>query len=151
VAEAVWSTDLRLLVTVGHGVDPAALGPVPRGVRLQTWVPQAAVLPRCSAVVSHGGSGTLLATAALGLPQVVLPQAADQFRNAAGLVRAGAGLALHPDDASAEAIADAARAVLDRADLHEGARRVGDEIAAMPGPGAVVDRLEALVTTATTA
>jgi UDP:flavonoid glycosyltransferase YjiC (YdhE family) len=151
VAEAVWSTDLRLLVTVGHGVDPAALGPVPRGVRLQTWVPQAAVLPLCSAVVSHGGSGTLLATAALGLPQVVLPQAADQFRNAAGLVRAGAGLALHPDDASAEAIADAARAVLDRADLHEGARRVGDEIAAMPGPGAVVDRLEALVTTATTA
>jgi MGT family glycosyltransferase len=151
VAEAVWSTALRLLVTVGHGVDPAALGPVPRGVRLQTWVPQAAVLPLCSAVVSHGGSGTLLATAALGLPQVVLPQAADQFRNAAGLVRAGAGLALHPDDASAEAIADAARAVLDRADLHEGARRVGDEIAAMPGPGAVVDRLEALVTTATTA
>jgi UDP:flavonoid glycosyltransferase YjiC (YdhE family) len=144
VAEAVWSMDVRLLVTVGHGVDPAALGPVPRGVRLQTWVPQAEVLPLCSAVVSHGGSGTLLATAALGLPQVVLPQAADQFRNAEGLVRAGAGLALHPDDATAEAIADAARAVLDRADLHEGARRVRDEIAAMPGPDEVVDRLELL-------
>ena len=36
VAEAVWSSDVRLLVTVGRGVDPAALGPVPRGVRVQT-------------------------------------------------------------------------------------------------------------------
>ncbi len=147
VAEAVWSSDVRLLVTVGRGVDPAALGPVPRGVRVQTWVPQAAVLPRCSAVVSHGGSGTLLATAALGLPQVALPQAADQFRNAQGLVRAGAGLALHPDVVSPTAVARAVRDVLDRAELHEGAGRVRDEIAAMPSPDDVADRLEALATT----
>jgi UDP:flavonoid glycosyltransferase YjiC (YdhE family) len=142
VAEAVWSLDVRLLVTVGRGVDPAALGPLPRGVCVRTWVPQAAVLPLCSAVVSHGGSGTLLATAALGLPQVALPQAADQFRNAEGLVRAGAGVALHPDAASPQAVADAVRTVLDGGRLHEGAGRLRDEIAAMPGPDDVVTRLE---------
>jgi UDP:flavonoid glycosyltransferase YjiC (YdhE family) len=144
VAEAVWSLDVRLLVTVGHGLDPAALGDLPPGVRVQTWVPQAAVLPLCSAVVSHGGSGTMLATAAHGIPQLALPQAADQFRNAEGLVRAGAGLALHPDVATPEVVAAAVREVLDRVELHEGARRVRDEIAAMPGPDEVVDRLETL-------
>jgi UDP:flavonoid glycosyltransferase YjiC (YdhE family) len=147
VAGAVWALDVRLLVTVGPDVDPEALGRVPAGVRVLSWVPQAAVLPRCSAVVSHGGSGTLLATAALGLPQVVLPQAADQFRNADGLVRAGAGLALHPDHASPTVIAEAVRGALDREDLHEGAARVRDEIAAMPSPAEVVGRLEVLATT----
>ena len=144
VAAAVWSLDVRVLVTVGHDVDPEALGPLPRGVRVRTWVPQAAVLPHCAAVVSHGGSGTMLATASLGQPQVVIPQGADQFRNADGLVRAGAGLALHPEDATADAIADAVRAVLDRPDLRDGAGRLRDEVAAMPAPDEVVDRLESL-------
>src|SRR5437868_5287799 len=55
VAAAVSALDVRLLVTVGPDVDPEALGRVPAGVRVLSWVPQAAVLPRCSAVVSHGG------------------------------------------------------------------------------------------------
>jgi len=135
----------RLLVTVGPDVDPAALGPEPTGVRVRQWVPQAHVLPHCAAVVSHGGSGTVLATAALGLPQLCLPQAADQFRNATGLVRAGAGLALHPDEASPGAVTRAVREILDSAELREGAGRVRDEIAAMPPPEAVVAELAELV------
>jgi UDP:flavonoid glycosyltransferase YjiC (YdhE family) len=136
---------VRLLVTVGPGVDPAALGPQPAGVRVWQWVPQAIVLPHCAAVVSHGGSGTLLATAALGLPQLCLPQAADQFRNATGLVRARAGLALHPDHASTQAVGAAVREVLNSVELQEGAGRVRDEIVAMPPPEQVLDTLVELV------
>lgn len=146
VVQMVSGLGVRLLVTVGPGIDPAALGPQPAGVRVQQWVPQARVLPHCAAVVSHGGSGTLLATAALGLPQLCLPQAADQFRNATGLVRARAGLALHPDAVSPEAVADALRAVLADEQLRAGAGRVRDEIAAMPAPAQVVSELEKLVT-----
>ena len=61
---------------------------------------QTSVLPHCTAVVSHAGSGTVLGALGTGLPQLCLPQAADQFRNAAGVSAAGAGLALHPDNAT---------------------------------------------------
>ncbi len=142
--KAVAELDVRVLATVGPSGDPAALGPQPAHVRVERWVPQVEVLAHCAAVVSHGGSGTVLAAAALGLPQVCLPQAADQFRNTTGVVRAGAGIGLHPDEASGPAIAAAVRGVLARPDLTAGAERVRDEIAAMPAPDAVVDRLEQL-------
>jgi UDP:flavonoid glycosyltransferase YjiC (YdhE family) len=141
---AVAGLDVRVLATVGPGGDPAELGPQAAHVRVERWVPQVAVLAHCAAVVSHGGSGTVLAAAALGLPQVCLPQAADQFRNTTGVVRAEAGIGLHPDAASGPAIAAAVRDVMTRPDLGAGARRLRDEIAAMPGPDEVVDRLELL-------
>ena len=131
----------RLLVTVGPRADPEMLGPLPAHVRVERWVPQSAVLPNCTAVVSHGGSGTVLATASLGIPQVCLPQAADQFRNAAGVQRAGAGVWVHPREATALTMAGAVSAVLERLDLLAGAERVRDEIAAMPALDQAVDRL----------
>ena len=142
VTAAMSTLDARVLVTVGHDVDPMELGAQRSGVTVRRWVPQAAVLPHSSVVVSHGGSGTVLAAAAEGLPQVCLPQGADQFRNADGVVRAGAGLALHPDAASPGAIVAAARAALLDAGLRAGAARVREEILAMPSPDEVVDRLE---------
>ncbi len=51
------------LVTVGRNVEPDDLGPLPPRVRVERFVPQAHVLPRCAAVVSHGGSGTTLGCA----------------------------------------------------------------------------------------
>jgi UDP:flavonoid glycosyltransferase YjiC (YdhE family) len=141
---AVADLDVRVLATVGPGGDPAALGPQPAHVRVERWVPQVAVLAHCAAVVSHGGSGTVLAAAALGLPQVSLPQAADQFRNTTGLVRAGGGIGLHPDQATGPAIAAAVHDVQTRPELRAGAGRLRDEIAAMPAPDAVVTRLEQL-------
>lgn len=141
---AVADLDVRVLAAVGPGGDPAELGPQPANVRVERWVPQVLVLAHCTAVVSHGGSGTVLAAAALGLPQVCLPQAADQFRNTTGVVRAGAGVGLHPDGATEPAIAAAVRDVLTRPDLRAGAERLRDEIAAMPAPDEVVTRLEQL-------
>ncbi len=93
---ALAGLDVRLLVTVGPAGDPAELGRQPSHVIVERYVSQAAVLPLCAAVVSHGGSGTVFGAAGLGLPQVCLPQGADQFRNTAGVVSTGAGLGLHP-------------------------------------------------------
>ncbi len=78
----------RLLATVGPQGDPAGLGPQPAHVVVERWVAQTLVFPRCDVVVSHGGSGTFLGALAHGLPQLCLPQAADQFRNAGAGVRA---------------------------------------------------------------
>lgn len=144
-AAALAERGLRLLVTVGPAGDPAALGPQPENVTVARYVAQTAVLPRCAAVVSHGGSGTLFAVLGLGLPQVCLPQAADQFRNAAGCTRAGAGVALRPDVAEPAAIADAVELVLTDPGFRLAAEAVRDEIALMPAPEDVVDRFAQLV------
>ena len=145
VVAGLAALEIRLLVTVGPQGDPAALGPQPAHVTVERYVSQTEVLPLCAAVVSHGGSGTVFGAAGLGLPQVCLPQAADQFRNTAGVVRAGAGVGLHPDQASGAAVAEAVRTVLDDPEIRAAAGRLSQQIAAMPGPDEAVSRLEELV------
>ena len=132
---------VRVLVTVGPDGDPDALGPQPDHVHVERWVDQPRVLQHCDVVVSHAGSGTFLGALAEGLPQLCLPQAADQFRNSEGAARAGVAVVLHPEESSPDAIASAVGALLTDEALHRRARGVADEIAAMPSPDDVVERL----------
>ncbi len=137
--------DVRLLVTVGPQSDPAELGEQPRHVRVERYVAQSGVLPRCDLVVSHAGSGTFLGALAHGLPQLCLPQAADQFRNAAAGVRAGVALSLHPDEADPAGITAAVADLLADPAFCVAAAGVAAQIAAMPAPAEVVEVLAALV------
>jgi len=141
VVGALSRLPVRLLVTVGPDGDPASLGRQPPHVRVERWVDQAEVLRHCAVVVSHAGSGTFLGALAAGRPQLCLPQAADQFRNAAGGARAGAALVLAPADIADEAVARAVFRLLGEDTFSEGARTVAVEIAAMPGPAEVVATL----------
>ncbi len=137
--------DVDVLVTVGPEGDPAALGVLPTNVRVERYVPQTAALPGCAAVVSHAGSGTFLAALGLGIPQLCMPQAADQFVNARQGAAAGAALALDPTEVSAEAVAGAVRRLLDDASFAAAARSVAAEIAAMPAPDQVAAVIEGLL------
>ena len=141
VVAGVAGLPVQVLVAVGPLADPGALGDQPAHVQVEAWVDQTAVLARCAAVVSHGGSGTFLGALAHGLPQLCLPQAADQFRNAEGGVRAGAALALGPPEVSADAVLAAGERLLADPELRAAAGRVATEIAAMPSPDAVVELL----------
>jgi hypothetical protein len=134
--------DVRILVTVGPHVDPDVLGGAPEQVAVEKYVPQGAVLERCAAVVCHGGAGTVLGTAAAGVPMVCLPQAADQFRSAEGVAGSGVGLVLHPDQVTADSVTEAVRTVLGDPRHRSAAERVRDEIAAMPSPDEVAGQLE---------
>jgi UDP:flavonoid glycosyltransferase YjiC (YdhE family) len=135
---------VRLLVTVGPTGEPDALGVQPENVTVERFVPQTQVLPLCELVVSHAGSGTFLGALSLGLPQLCLPQAADQFRNAAGAIRAGVALVLPPDEATADTIAAAVQRLLVEESFRTAAARMSKTIAAMPAPADVVMVLEGL-------
>jgi UDP:flavonoid glycosyltransferase YjiC (YdhE family) len=134
---------VRVLVTLGPDGDPDDLGPQPDNVTVERWVDQTALLPHCAVVVSHGGSGTFLGALAVGLPQLCLPQQADQFRNATGGHAVGAAVALPPDAASPESIRAAVRRLLDEESFREAAGKVSETIAAMPSPHQVVATLTA--------
>jgi Glycosyltransferase family 28 C-terminal domain len=151
---AVADLDVRVLLTVGHRVDSAGLGPIPANVHVEAWVDHASVLETADLVVCHGGSGTVFGAMAAGVPVVVVPIFADQFENGRRVADHGAGLAIEPErgrgDGSrrvlgpedAPRIAGAIRAVLGARSYRRSARRIASEMAAAP---AVDDVLEALL------
>ena len=101
----------------------------------------ASVLSRCTAVVSQGCSGVMFGAMAHGLPQLMLPQGADQFRNAEVCAPTGAALALAPQDATPGAISDAVRQLLNGGRFANAARRLRDQIVAMPDADVVIAAL----------
>jgi UDP:flavonoid glycosyltransferase YjiC (YdhE family) len=109
-------------------------------VRVERQVDQAEVLPRCGVVISHGGSGSVLATLAHGLPSLLLPMGADQPWNADRCEALGVARVLDVIDATP---ADIRRAVSELDGLRTAAARLRDEIARLPGPEQAIGRLEA--------
>jgi UDP:flavonoid glycosyltransferase YjiC (YdhE family) len=101
-------------------------------VRVERFVPQEQVLPRCAAVVAHAGSGSVRGALGHGLPLVLVPQGADQFDNAARCAAAGAAVVVRPQELAAEAVRLALKRVLEDPSFAEAARRVQAEIWAMP-------------------
>ena len=142
--EGLRDEPMNVVVTVGPNRDPAALGPQPANVHVERYVPQSLLLPHCDAVVAHGGSGTTLAALAHGLPLLLLPQGANQFWNAERCAGLGVGLRLPPGTVDAGAVRDAVATLLDRPAFRDRARELAAEIAAMPAPGDVAPRLQAL-------
>jgi hypothetical protein len=131
----------RVLVAVGPAGDPGLLGPVPDHVRLERYVDQATAFDRADVAVHHGGTGTVLAGLAAGVPQVITPQGADQFMNAELLGGRGIAAVVHNDDPEG-AVGAALERVLDDEALRDQVASVRDEIAAMPSPAEVAGRLE---------
>lgn len=131
----------RVLVAAGPTVEVSALGDVPDNVTVLPWVPQADLLPHTDLVVHHGGSGTTLGSFSAGVPQLLLPQGADQFSNAAAVVEHGLGAQLLGDDVTAEAVTAHARELLTDSAVRDAAQAIAAEVAAMPSPAEVAASL----------
>jgi UDP:flavonoid glycosyltransferase YjiC (YdhE family) len=131
-----------VLVATGR-VAPSELGELLDNITVRNWISQADVLPHVDVVAHHGGSGTTLGALTFGIPQLVLPQGADQFANADALAAAGAAVCLRPEEMSAESVAEHARALLPGGDpaYRDAAQAIAEEIARMPPPAEVARRL----------
>jgi len=133
---------VEVVVTVGDLNDPAEFGELPPTVHIEKWLPLSPLLPRCGAVLCHGGTGTTLDALAAGLPLVLAPQGADQFDNARACERAGAAQILMPDQVTPAAVRHAVRSVLrDDSSERAAAGALAAEIAAMPSAAEVVNEL----------
>ncbi|NMO89307.1 glycosyltransferase [Actinomycetospora sp. TBRC 11914] len=142
--------DVDVLVAAGS-VDAGELaGLERRGVQVESFVPQADLLRGAvdgvaappALVVHHGGSGTTLACAGAGVPQVLLPQGADQFSNAQAVTTVGAGVQLRGDEVTGEAVTAAVTALLGGGRELAAARALAAEVAALPAPDEVAARVE---------
>lgn len=135
---------VRVLVTVGETGDPASLGPQPANVHIERYIPQARILPLCSLMVSHAGSGALLGAIKAGVPMLAVPQGADQFMNAERLTLAGLGLQVLPDELTADSVRHSSSRLLGEDQFRRAVRRERAATESMPTPGDVIPVLTAL-------
>jgi MGT family glycosyltransferase len=140
--DALSELPMRVLVTVGRERDPADLGPTAPNVHIGRWIPQADVMPHATAMVCHGGSGTVNMGLAAGVPMVVVPLFADQPYNARRVEEIGAGLALEPADLAG--LADAVRAVIADRSFRESAGVIARETSRLPTVDSVTEVLRRL-------
>ncbi|MCM6771876.1 activator-dependent family glycosyltransferase [Nocardia sp. CDC159] len=139
--EAVAGLDCEVIATM----DPERVAiAVPDNVRLVGFVPLDALLPTCAAVVHLGGSGTRATAEVHGVPQLMVAEGWDAVRGN-GIQEAGAGLCVPVDKLTGPGLRDGLRALLEDPSFAAGARRLREEIHALPTPVALVPRLEALV------
>jgi len=123
---------IDLIATINHNQDPAAFGPQPARVHVERYLPQRLVIPRCAAVVTHGGSGTVRTALDHGVPLIIIPIAADQQENARRCVALGVGRSIPPEGRTPEAICDAVRVVLRDDRYRRNAARLRDEFRTLP-------------------
>jgi MGT family glycosyltransferase len=134
-----------VVVTVGQEIDPADLGDQPANVRIEQFLPLGDALAHTHTVVSHGGSGTVIAAVSLGIPQVLLPMGADQPQNADRCTQLGMAAALDAMTSTSDDIADATATVMREASYRAKAKLLSDEAYSLPGPGHAASLIERLV------
>lgn len=103
-------------------------------------------LPRVAAAIHHGGAGTTHALALHGVPQIIVPHAADQIHQAQGMVRTGAGMHLRAKEVTIPRLVQALQAMLPAdADIRLRALALRAELAALGGIARAADLLERVV------
>jgi len=106
---------------------------LPAGTRLLNWIEYDAVFPRLAILIHHGGMGTTHRAIVQGIPQVVVPHAADQRGQAKRVAQAKIGLHLSAHDVRNGQLLPAIRAVLTDQQVLENARGLAERFAALGG------------------
>jgi UDP:flavonoid glycosyltransferase YjiC (YdhE family) len=144
IADGLAGEDLNLVMTTGANQDPAELGPVPKNARVERFLPQLGLLPVSSAVICHGGSGTLRAAAWFGLPMVLIPISADQPANARIFEDLGCAVTVPVADVTPDSIRTALRTVLNDLHYRENATVVSRAMRELPRVERAVALIESL-------
>jgi UDP:flavonoid glycosyltransferase YjiC (YdhE family) len=143
--DAVGDLDLELVATLNAdqlGDDVK----VPDNVRLVDFVPLNSLLPGCSAIVQHGGTGTTLTALVHGVPQLIVPAALyDEAGVAAQLAGRGAAVVIDPAELSTETLRAGLVRLLEDPAFRSGAEAVRAEMEAAPTPHDVVAQLADVV------
>ncbi|WLQ38463.1 glycosyltransferase (plasmid) [Streptomyces castrisilvae] len=150
-AEAFAGTPWHLVMTLGSGMDPSDLGPLPPNVEAWSWLPHLAVLEHATAFVCQGGTGSLMEAFHQGVPVVVVPQQQDQVAIARQVVDLGVGRSISPGDLDAGTLLSAVEAIAGDDEVRGRVAELSRGVRTAPGAAAVADRLEAVMAARATA
>ncbi|MFE6364503.1 macrolide-inactivating glycosyltransferase [Streptomyces sp. NPDC057806] len=133
----------HLVLQIGRHVDPAELGDVPANVDVRSWVPQLAVLKQADLFVTHAGAGGSQEGMATATPMIAVPQAVDQFGNAEMLQALGVARQLSTEEATAEALREAAFALVGDPEVAARLKEIAAQMAEEGGTRRAADLIEA--------
>ncbi|MFQ2196543.1 nucleotide disphospho-sugar-binding domain-containing protein [Aeromonas hydrophila] len=137
--------ELQLLLTTG-GRDPARLGTaVPANAIVIEHVPFELALPRAAVLVTNGGYGSVQAALAHGVPLVVAGTGEDKAEVATRVAWSGAGINLHSNEPTADAVAAAVRKLVHEPRYRARARLLADEMATLDARAAIAGAVAALL------
>ncbi|WP_121181859.1 activator-dependent family glycosyltransferase [Nocardiopsis sp. Huas11] len=141
VLEGLADLDAEVVATL-PATERERLGTVPPNTRLVDYVPLHALAPTCAAMITHGGTGTVLSGLAHGVPQIISPRPTyDEALMARTVARRGAAIALDPEDVTGEAMAETMRTLLADARFTHAARALREQVEEMPSPAELAGRL----------
>ncbi|WP_326568975.1 macrolide family glycosyltransferase [Amycolatopsis rhabdoformis] len=143
--EAFADSPWHVVMSLGSFVSADDLGPLPPSFEVHSRVPQLAVLSAASAFITHAGMGSCTESLWYGVPTVAIPQAADQFGNAAQLESLGVGRHLPASDVTAESLRAAVEEVSGSAEVASRLAALKTEIRAHGGIPAAADAVEAFL------
>jgi MGT family glycosyltransferase len=140
---------VQVLLTTGPQRNPEALdlGELAANVQIEQWIPHSELLPRCAAMVTTGGAGTVMAGLQAGVPMVIVPTLWDKADNARRIVQAGAGVEIAPGACTPGRVRAAVERVLRDPRYRLNARRLADRLASAPGPVRAAELLAGLAGT----
>ncbi|NMO50102.1 glycosyltransferase family 1 protein [Actinoplanes sp. TBRC 11911] len=133
------AADAEFLLPAAEDADPRRVGDLPGNVRLLPWAPLIELLRHSDGIIHHGGAGTFMSAVAAGVPQLIVPHAADQYLNARVAEQHGFGRHVASIDDIDNAVI--ARLLTDDR-LRAGAARIQAENDLQPPPSALVAPLE---------
>ncbi|UGQ13406.1 hypothetical protein LO772_07300 [Yinghuangia sp. ASG 101] len=140
--EAFRDRPLHAVISVGDGLDPADLGPLPPNVEVHRWVRHIRVLEHAAAFVTHGGTGSLSEALHTGTPVVVVPQGVDVLPYAERVTELGIGSVLPPEHLDAAALVDALLHVSQDATVARNVARLREHTHASGGARRAADAIE---------
>jgi MGT family glycosyltransferase len=144
IVEGLAGESFNAIVAIGRDQDPSRFGRPPANVRLEASVPQAAMLARCELFITHGGFNSVKESLVTGVPMVVIPITADQPYSAQRCVALGVAEAIPPTERTPARIRAATEKVFGDSTYRASAQAFAAEMATLPGPGRLVELLEAL-------
>jgi zeaxanthin glucosyltransferase len=143
MAHACAGLDVQLVLALGGGLHPEALGPLPGDPIVVRYAPQMQVLARASAVLTHGGLNTTLEALMHGLPLAAIPVTDDQPGVSARIAWTGAGEVVPLRRLTARRLQHVLRQVLTVSGYRTAARRLQHAIANTRGLDTAAQLVEA--------
>jgi UDP:flavonoid glycosyltransferase YjiC (YdhE family) len=116
--------------------------PLPSRVRHFPFAPLSKILPRCAALVHHGGIGTTAAGLAGGVPQLIMPMSHDQPNNAHWVHKLGVGDRLMPAKFTGPRVAKILGPLLESAAVKERCAALATRCAAQDAIAETVNLIE---------
>jgi UDP:flavonoid glycosyltransferase YjiC (YdhE family) len=144
IIDGLGQEPLNLVVAIGPDQDPARFGTVPQNVRLEHYVPQPALLPRCALFVTHAGFNSVKESLISGIPMVAIPITADQPYCAERCAALGVARVIMPEQRTPDAVRGASVGVLGDPSYRAKAMEFREQMLALPGPDHMVELLEGL-------